>query len=89
MNVFNMSFISIKVNWKVIFSDYVYGVFFGFVVFYCWVMNEFEDNYNEYEVGFNCISLELIGLWKYIKYGIRVLGFIRVGWGVISFEVVV
>lgn len=52
-------------------------------------MNESEDNYSEYEVGPNRTSLELTGLWKYTKYGIRVLGFTRVGWGAISPEVVV
>lgn len=79
---------NIKVNWNLIVYGYVYGVLFGYVVLYC-VMNELQDLYKDYEVGLNSISVELIGLWKYINYGIRVLGFIRMGWGVISFEVFV
>ena len=52
-------------------------------------MNESEDTYSELELGPNQTSLELTGLWKYTKYGIRVLGFTRVGWGAISPEVVI
>lgn len=76
-------------NWKSIPHDYVHGVLFGFVVLYRRTMNESEDTYSEHEVGPNRTSLELTGLWKYTKYGIRVLGFTRVGWGAISPEVVV
>lgn len=86
--VFNTSSTSIKVNWKTIPRDYVHGVLFGFVVLYRAVHNESEDMYREREVGPNRTSLELTGLWKYTKYGIRVLGFTRVGWGAISPEVV-
>lgn len=52
-------------------------------------MNESQDMYKDMEVGPTETSLELKGLWKYTKYGIRVLGFTRVGWGVISLESVV
>ena len=53
-------------------------------------MNESEDTSPaEQRVGPNRTSLELTGLRKYTKYGIRVLGHTRVGWGVISPEVVV
>ena len=59
------------------------------MVLYRRTMNESEDTYSELELGPNQTSLELTGLWKYTKYGIRVLGFTRVGWGAISPEVVV
>ena len=88
-NVFNTSSTSIKVNWKTISGDYVHGVLVGFVVLYRRAMNESEDRCSEHEVGPNRTSVELTGLWKYTKYGIRVLGYTRVGWGVISPEVVV
>ena len=52
-------------------------------------MNESQDLYKDYEVGPNSTSVELTGLWKYTNYGIRVLGFTRMGWGVISPEVLV
>ena len=59
------------------------------MVLYRRTMNESEDTYSQLELGPNQTSLELTGLWKYTKYGIRVLGFTRVGWGAISPEVVV
>ena len=52
-------------------------------------MSESQDMYKDREAGPNSTSLELTGLLKYTKYGIRVLGFTRVDWGVISPEVVV
>ena len=52
-------------------------------------MNESEDMYRDVEVAPDRNNMELTGLWKYTKYGIRVLGFTRVGWGVISPEVAV
>ena len=75
-------------NWKPIPQEYVHGVLVGFVVLYR-AMNESQDMYRDTEVGPTHSTLELTGLWKYTKYGIRVLGFTRVGWGVISPEVVV
>ena len=52
-------------------------------------MNESQDACRDIEVGPTQTGLELTGLRKYTKYGIRVLGSTRVGWGVISQEVVV
>ena len=86
--VFNTSSTSIKVNWNPIPHDYIHGVLSGYVVLYR-AMNESQDMYKDREVGSSRSSLELTGLWKYTNYGIRVLGFTRVGWGVISPEVVV
>ncbi|XP_022795633.1 uncharacterized protein LOC111334203 [Stylophora pistillata] len=87
-NVFNTSSTKIKVNWNPIARGYVHGVLSGYVVLYR-AMNESQDLYKDHEVGPNSTGVELIGLWKYTYYGIRVLGFTRMGWGVISPEVVV
>ena len=43
----------------------------------------------EVKVGHRYTGLELKGLWKYTKYRIRVLGTTKIGWGVVSPEVVV
>ena len=69
-------------------QKYIHGLLIAFVVLYR-AMNESQDAYRDIEVGPQQTGLELIGLWKYTKYGIRVLGSTRVGWGVISPEVVV
>lgn len=86
--VFNTSSTNIKVNWNPIAHGYVHGVLSGYVVLYR-AMNESQDLYKDHEVGPNSTSVELTGLWKYTNYGIRVLGFTRMGWGVISPEVLV
>ena len=52
-------------------------------------MNESEDMYREVNVQNSRTQLELKNLWKYTKYGIRVLGFTKIGKGVISPEEVV
>ena len=52
-------------------------------------MNESEDMYREVNVENTHTQLELKNLWKYTEYGIRVLGFTKIGKGVISQEFVV
>ena len=52
-------------------------------------INESEDMYREVNVENSHTQLELKNLWKYTKYGIRVLGFTKIGKGVISQEKVV
>lgn len=52
-------------------------------------MNESEDMYSEVNVENSHTQLELKNLWKYTEYGIRVLGFTKIGKGVISQEFVV
>jgi len=52
-------------------------------------MNESEDMYREVNVENSHTQLELKNLWKYTEYGIRVLGFTKIGKGVISQEFVV
>ena len=86
--VFNTSSTSIRVHWSTIPQRYTHGILVGFVLLYR-AMNESQDMYRDVEVGPDRDNLELTGLWKYTKYGVRVLGFTRVGWGVISPEVAV
>lgn len=52
-------------------------------------MNESQDMYREVHVEKSYTHLELKNLWKYTKYGIRVLGFTKIGQGVLSSEVMV
>lgn len=52
-------------------------------------MNESQDMYREVYVENSYTHLELKNLWKYTKYGIRVLSFTKIGQGVISPEVMV
>ncbi|XP_068752195.1 uncharacterized protein [Montipora capricornis] len=86
--VYNTSSTTIQVNWKPIPSKFVHGVLLRFIVLYR-ALNESEDMNREVKVGNTYTGLELKGLWKYTKYRIRVLGTTKIGWGVVSPEVVV
>lgn len=69
-------------------QKFIHGVLIGYIVLYR-AMNESEDMYREVNVGNSHTHLELKNLWKYTRYGIRVLGFTKIGKGVISPEEVV
>ena len=76
------------VSWSEIPQEHIHGILHGYVVLYR-ALNQSLDTYTDEEIAPNMRSVELTKLWKYTEYGIRVLGFTSVGWGVISREVVV
>lgn len=68
--------------------QYIHGNLLGYRVLYRSI-NDTQERYRYQEVGPESLQVILGGLFKYMEYGIRVLGFTKVGLGTVSDEVIV
>ncbi|KAK3717533.1 hypothetical protein QZH41_013793, partial [Actinostola sp. cb2023] len=89
LSLYNTSSSSLRVTWQAIPPRYIHGILLGYRVLYR-SLNVTNEKYVFKEVG-GPSSLEVIlsGLFKYMDYGIRVLGFTKIGLGTVSDEVIV
>ena len=88
LSLYNTSSTSLRVTWLAIPVRYVHGVLLGYRVLYR-SLNVTKEKYEFKEVEPASLEVVLTGLFKYMDYGIRVLGFTKVGLGTVSNEVIV
>jgi hypothetical protein len=88
MSFHNTSSTSLQVTWVDIPPQYVHGILLGYRVLYR-PLNVTEDTYSVVQVGPSSLHTILENLYKYMDYGIRVMGFTRTGHGTVNDEVIV